>query len=68
MIARKKQAYFKEKFSESIGKPKELWESLKYLDMPNKSLISNFSAMEDNETLAYDTRSILQFSTTSFQT
>ena len=26
--------------------------------MPNKKLISNFSAMEDNDTLTYDTRSI----------
>ena len=33
--ATKKQAFIKEKISESIGKPKELWESLKYLVMPN---------------------------------
>ena len=26
--------------------------------MPNKTLISNFNAMEDNDTLTYDTRSI----------
>ena len=29
LIATKKQASFNEKVSESIGKPKELWESLK---------------------------------------
>ena len=33
--ATKKQAFIKEKISESIGKPKELWDSLKYLVMPN---------------------------------
>ena len=54
----KKQASVKEKVSESIGKPKELWEFLKYLGMPNKTLISNFNVMEDNDTLTYDTRSI----------
>ena len=58
LIATKKQAFLKEKFSESIGKPNELWESLKYLGTPNKNLISNFNAMEDNNTLIYDTRSI----------
>ena len=41
-----------------LGKSKELWESLKYLGIPNKALISNFNAMEDNDTLTDDTRSI----------
>ena len=39
-----------------IGKPKELWESLTSLDMPNKMMISNFNGIEDNHT--YDTSSI----------
>ena len=39
-----------------IGKPKELWESLTSLDMPNKTMISNFNGIEDNDT--YDTSSI----------
>ena len=58
LIASKKQAFFKEKFSEKIVKPKELWESLKSLGMPNKIVISNFNAIEENDTLTYDTRSI----------
>ena len=58
LIATKKQAFLGQKISESIGKPKELWESLKYLGMPNKTVISNLNAMEDNDTLTYDTRSI----------
>ena len=41
-----------------IGKPKELWESLKSLGMSNKMLISNFNAIEENDTLTYDTCSI----------
>ena len=55
---KKKQAFFEEKLSETIGKPKELWESLKALGMPNKTIISNFNAIEENDTLTYDTRSI----------
>ena len=58
LIASKKQASFEEKLSETIGKPKELWESLRSLCMPNKTVISNFNAIEENDTLTYDTRSI----------
>ena len=43
--------FFKEKIS-------ELRESIKYLDISNKTLISNFYATEDNDTLTYDTRSM----------
>ena len=58
LIASKKQAFFEEKLSETIGKPKELWESLKSLGMPKRTVISNFNAIEENDTLTYDTRSI----------
>ena len=41
LIATKKRVFFEEKLLETIGKPKELWESLKFLGMPKKqSLIS----------------------------
>ena len=56
LIATKKETL--KVFSESFGKPKKLSESLKYLGMPNKTLILKFNAMEDNDTLTYDTRSI----------
>ena len=49
-----------------IGKPKELWESLKALGMPNKTVISNFNAIEENDTLTYDTRSISKIFTNFF--
>ena len=58
LITSKKQAFFEEKLSETIGKPKELWESLKSLGMPKRTVISNFNAIEENDTLTYDTRSI----------
>ena len=41
-----------------ISKPKELWESLKSLDMSIKTVISNFNAIEENDTLTYDTNTI----------
>ena len=55
---RQKQVFFEEKLSETIGKHKELWESLKSLGMPNETVISNFNAIEENDTLTYDTRLI----------
>ena len=57
LIATKEQAFFKE-LSETIGKPKELWESLRSLGMPNKTVISNFNLIEEANTLTYNTHSI----------
>ena len=56
----KKEAFFEEELSEreAIGKTKELRESLKFLGMLSKTVISNFSAVEENDTLTYKTRSI----------
>ena len=34
LITAKKQAFFDEKLSESVGKPKELWNNLKSFGMP----------------------------------
>ena len=36
----KKPGFSKERISESIGKSKELWDSLKYTGLSNKTLIS----------------------------
>ena len=58
LIASKKQAFFQEKLSETIGKSKELWESLKSLGMPKRTVVSNFNAIEENDTLTYGKRSI----------
>ena len=58
MITTKKNNKNSLKLSETIGKPKELWESLKSLGMPNKTVISNFNAIEQDNILTHDTRSI----------
>ena len=42
------------KLSECTEKPKELWETLKSLGMPKKTLISNFNAVESNNALTFD--------------
>ena len=49
-LQKNKQAFFKEKLSETIGKPKEWWESLKSLGMPDKTVISNFNTTEQGNT------------------
>ena len=43
---------------ETIEKPKELWESLKVLGIQNKTVISNFNAIEEGNILIHGTRSI----------
>ena len=51
-----------------IDKPKELWESLKSLGMPNMTVISNFNAIEECNSLTHDTIQLQKISKTSFQT
>ena len=51
-----------------IDKPKELWESLKSLGMPNMTVISNFNAIEECNSLTHDTIQFQKISKTSFQT
>ena len=54
LIAAKRRAFFDDKLSENIGKPKELWETLKSFGMPQKTLISNFNVVEGNNALTFD--------------
>ena len=58
LIAAKKQAFFDEKLSERVGKPKELWNTLKSLGMPKKTVVSNFNAIDDNKSLTYDIKTM----------
>ena len=53
LISSKKQAFYEKNLSKIIGKPKKLWGSLKSLGMLNKTVISNFDAIEENDTLTY---------------
>ena len=54
LITAKNELFFDDKLSECIGKPKELWETLKPLGMPKKIMISNFNVVESNNALTYD--------------
>ena len=49
---------FDDKLSENIGKPKELWETLKSLCMPQKTLISSINAVEGNNALTFDRKTV----------
>ena len=51
----KKQAFFDGKLSQSVDKPKELWNTLKSLGMRKKTLVSNFDAIDNKKSLTYDT-------------
>ena len=41
LIRTKKKAYFESKLTENIGKPRELWKSIKSLDLKSERSISN---------------------------
>ena len=58
LITSKKQAFFDEKISESVGKPKESWNTLTSLGMPKKAVVSNFNATDNNKSLTYDIKRI----------
>ena len=58
LIAAKKLAFFDEKLSESVAKPKELWNTLKSLGMPKKTVVSNFNAIDYNKSLTYDIKTM----------
>ena len=46
LIAEKKRNYFETKLTENIGKPKELWKTLKALGLPNKVSIATINALK----------------------
>ena len=58
LIAQNKQAFFDEKLSENIGKPKELWSTLKSLGMLKKTVFSNFNAIDNNKSLKYNIKTM----------
>ena len=53
-----KRAFFNDKLSEYIDKPKELCETLKSLGIRKKTLISNFNGVESNIKLKFDEKTI----------
>lgn len=58
LITAKERQFFDDKLSEYIENPKEIWQTLKSFDMPKKILISNFSAVESNNKLTFDKKTI----------
>ena len=60
LIAAKRQEFFDEKLSESVGKTKESQNTLKPLSMPKKTVVSNFSLIDNNKSLTYDIKTSFQ--------
>ena len=56
LIATKKQALFDEKLTESFDILKKLWNTLKYLGMSKKTVVSNSNAVINNKSLTYDAK------------
>ena len=46
------------KNSESAGKPKKLWNTLKSLVMPKKTVVSNFNTIDNSKSLTYDIKTM----------
>ena len=43
LLKTKNRAFYREKLTENVGKPKELWKSLKLLGLPSKIYQPSFS-------------------------
>ena len=59
LIFNKKKDYSENKLNECIGKPKELWNTLKSLGLPNKTSSCEVSALKVNKTVQHDTNLVL---------
>ena len=58
LIAEKKRNYFETKLTENIGKPKELWKTLKALGLPCEVSIATINALKKDKVVQYDRKSI----------
>ena len=56
LISQKKRVYYENKLEENIGKPKELWKTLKSLGLPNKKISSSTFCLKEDNTLHFDDR------------
>ena len=54
------------KLNENIGKPKELWKTLKPLGLPNKISIATKNALKDDKVVKYHPKSISKVFQTFF--
>ena len=66
LIKIKKQKYFEDKLNENIGKPKELWKTLKSLGLPTKTSAQSNICLENDNKLLFDSTSIAETFKTFF--
>ena len=60
LIAKKKKEFFENQLKKCIGKPKDLWKTIKSLGLPNKSGRCIVGALTENQIVKHDTKSILK--------
>ena len=60
MIINKKRAFFENKLTESIGKPKDLWKALRSLGLPSKRSSCEVNALKIKDTVQHDVNSVLE--------
>ena len=58
LICTKKKAYVESKLTKNIGKPKQLWKSLKSLGLKFESSISNINCLENGKSSHFDVKHI----------
>ena len=66
LIHTKEKAYFESKLTENIGKPKELWKSLKSLGLKFERSISNINCFENDKYANFDVKDIAKDFSASF--
>ena len=54
MIINKKRAFFENKLTESIGKPKNLWKALRSIGLPSKTSSCEVNALKMKNTVEHD--------------
>ena len=59
-IKKERKRYFEEKLSENIAKPKELWQTLKSLGLPNKKNYPSNICLKNENSLSFDSMSIVE--------
>ena len=58
MIKNKKKCFYENKLKDSVGKPKELWKTLKSLGLPNSGSSSTKFCLKKDDVLFFDDKSI----------
>ena len=60
MIINKKRAFLEDKLTESIGKPKDLWKTLRSPGLPSKTSSCKVNALKINSKVEHDFNSVLE--------